>query len=208
MKQVYEKLLRVQTELKAPKNLHNNFGNYNYRNAEGILEAVKPICKEVKALILLSDEVINVGTSENRGETFTQVTPRNYVRATATFIDVESGEIIEVKANAREEETKKGMDGSQITGASSSYARKYALNGLLAIDDTKDSDTTNDGSTNDMDAKTVKVKPVQEVNTTISLKCSECGKEIDEKVAKYSKSRYGKELCRDCQFGKVVEKEI
>lgn len=208
MKQVYEKLLRVQTELKAPKNLRNNFGNYNYRNAEGILEAVKPICKEVKALILLSDEIINVGISENRGETFTQITPRNYVKATARFIDIETGDIIEVQSNAREEETKKGMDGSQITGASSSYARKYALNGLLAIDDTKDSDATNDGSTNDMEAKTVKVKPVQEVNTTASLKCSECGKEIDENVAKYSKLKYGKELCRDCQFGKVVKKEI
>lgn len=201
MKQIYEKLLKIQTELKAPKNLRNNFGNYNYRNAEGILEAVKPLCEKMKALILLSDEIINVGVSENRGESFSQITPRNYVRATATFIDVESGETIEVKANAREEETKKGMDGSQITGASSSYARKYALNGLLAIDDTKDSDSTNDGSIDDEEKskKTIVEK---------TLKCSKCGKEIEDKVAKYSKIKYGKELCRDCQSASIVEKEL
>lgn len=127
---IYEKLLSVQNALKAPKSQYNAFGKYNYRNCEDILESVKPICKEVNALVFLSDEIVMVGE-------------RYYVQATATFIDAESGERLSAIAYAREEETKKGMDGSQVTGASSSYARKYALNGLFDIDDTKDSDTTN-----------------------------------------------------------------
>lgn len=127
---VYAKLLSVQTMLKAPKSQYNAFGKYNYRNCEDILEAVKPLCKEVKALVYLTDDIVQVGE-------------RYYVQAKATFVDVESGSNICVFAFAREEETKKGMDGSQVTGASSSYARKYALNGLFDIDDTKDSDTTN-----------------------------------------------------------------
>lgn len=126
----YQKLLSVQTKLKAPKSQYNSFGKYSYRNCEDILEAVKPICAEVKATVYLSDDIVMIGD-------------RYYVKATATFVDVESGEGIVVNAFAREEETKKGMDGSQVTGASSSYARKYALNGLFDIDDTKDSDTTN-----------------------------------------------------------------
>lgn len=127
---IYEKLLTVQNSLKAPKSQFNAFGKYNYRNCEDILEAVKPLCKEVKALIYLTDNIVLIGE-------------RYYVQATAKFIDVESHETVCAVAYAREEETKKGMDGSQVTGASSSYARKYALNGLFDIDDTKDSDTTN-----------------------------------------------------------------
>ena len=127
---IYEKLLNVQNALKAPKSQYNAFGKYNYRNCEDILEAVKPICKEVKALVYLTDDLVLIGE-------------RYYVQATATFVDVESTERLCAVAYAREEETKKGMDGSQVTGASSSYARKYALNGLFDIDDTKDSDTTN-----------------------------------------------------------------
>ena len=127
---IYEKLLSVQNMLKAPKSQYNAFGKYNYRNCEDILEAVKPLCKEVKALVFLSDELVLIGE-------------RYYVQARATFVDVESTEKLCAVAFAREEETKKGMDGSQVTGASSSYARKYALNGLFDIDDTKDSDTTN-----------------------------------------------------------------
>ena len=131
---IYEKLLTVQSKLKAPKSQYNSFGKYSYRNAEDILEAVKPLCAEVGALVVLTDEVISINE-------------RYYVKATAKFIDTvpDNGRIsmIDVSASAREEFDKKGMDGSQITGASSSYARKYALNGLFAIDDTKDSDTTN-----------------------------------------------------------------
>ena len=127
---IYEKLLNVQNKLKAPKSQFNKFGGYNFRNCEDILEAAKPICKEFNALVWLTDAIINVGE-------------RYYVQATATFVDVESGDKLQAVAYAREEESKKGMDGSQVTGASSSYARKYALNGLFDIDDTKDSDTTN-----------------------------------------------------------------
>lgn len=130
---IYEKLLKIQSELKAPKSQFNKFGNYNYRNCEDILEAVKPICKKHNAVVYLSDKLVLIGE-------------RYYIEATATLVDVETGENAIVTAYAREEESKKGMDGSQITGASSSYARKYALNGLFDIDDTKDSDTTNQGN--------------------------------------------------------------
>ena len=127
---VYKKLIEVQTKLKAPKNQYNSFGKYSYRNCEDILEALKPILHEVGATIIISDEVVSVNE-------------RYYVKATVKFIDTETGEVVEASANAREEDNKKGMDSSQLSGATSSYARKYALNGLFAIDDTKDSDFTN-----------------------------------------------------------------
>ena len=127
---VYKKLIEVQSKLKAPKNQYNSFGKYSYRNCEDILEALKPILKEVGATIIISDEVVSVNE-------------RYYVKATVKFIDTETGEAVEASANAREEDNKKGMDSSQLTGSTSSYARKYALNGLFAIDDTKDSDFTN-----------------------------------------------------------------
>lgn len=130
MGNVYLKLVEVQNKLKAPKNQFNKFGNYAYRNCEDILEALKPILAEVKAVVNMSDEVVLVGE-------------RYYIKATVKFIDAETGEVVEASAMAREEENKKGMDSSQLTGSTSSYARKYALNGLFAIDDTKDSDTTN-----------------------------------------------------------------
>ena len=129
-KNVYMKLVEVQSKLKAPKSQFNKFGNYAYRNCEDILEALKPLLNEVKAIINISDDVVLVGE-------------RYYIKATVKFICAESGEVIEASAMAREEENKKGMDSSQLTGSTSSYARKYALNGLFAIDDTKDSDTTN-----------------------------------------------------------------
>ena len=130
MGNVYLKLVEDQNRLKAPKNQFNKFGNYAYRNCEDILEALKPILAEVKAVVNMSDEVVLVGE-------------RYYIKATVKFIDAETGEVVEASAMAREEENKKGMDSSQLTGSTSSYARKYALNGLFAIDDTKDSDTTN-----------------------------------------------------------------
>lgn len=127
---IYEKLLKIQSELKCPKNQYNSFGKYSYRSAEDILESVKPFFEPYKCLITCDDEIIFVNE-------------RYYIRATAKFYDAESCETLYVHAVAREEETKKGMDGSQITGTSSSYARKYVLNGLLAIDDNKDSDIIN-----------------------------------------------------------------
>ena len=119
------KLIEIQNKLKAPKNQRNNFGGYNYRSCEDILEAVKPLLKDKKLVLRLTDELINVGD-------------RYYIKATAILTN--GLETIENTAYAREEETKKGMDGSQITGAASSYARKYALNGLFLIDDVNDSD--------------------------------------------------------------------
>ena len=129
---IYEKLGVIQQELNAPKTQYNNFGKYSYRSCEDILQAVKPLLAKTKTALILSDSI-------------TGFDGRFYIAAKATLIDQESNGTIDVEAYAREDETKKGMDGSQITGAASSYARKYALNGLFAIDDNKDSDTTNDG---------------------------------------------------------------
>lgn len=126
-----KELIVIQSELKAPKSQFNKFGGYKYRKAEDILEAVKPLLAKQKCTLIITDDVVLIGN-------------RIYVKATAT-IKNEKGECETTNGWAREEETKKGMDGSQITGASSSYARKYALNGLFAIDDNADSDTTNDG---------------------------------------------------------------
>lgn len=126
-----KELIAIQSELKAPKSQFNKFGGYKYRKAEDILEAVKPLLAKQKCTLTITDDIVMVGN-------------RIYVKATAT-IKNEKGECETTTGWAREEETKKGMDDSQITGASSSYARKYALNGLFAIDDNADSDTTNDG---------------------------------------------------------------
>ena len=125
---IYEKLMNIQKELKAPKGQYNSFGKYKYRSCEDILESVKPLLEKYKVTIILTDKLEQIGE-------------RYYIRAKAILIDTETNNSIENTAYAREEETKKGMDGSQITGTSSSYARKYALNGLLLIDDTKDADT-------------------------------------------------------------------
>lgn len=124
---IYETLSKIQAELKAPKNLYNKFGGYYYRNAESILEATKPLCAKYGCTLTVSDEIQLIGD-------------RYYVKATATIQD-KDGSTASVSSFAREDETKKGMDGAQITGAASSYARKYALNGLFCIDDTKDPDT-------------------------------------------------------------------
>ena len=135
-----ELLLKIQQKLKAPKSQLKSFGKYNYRSCEDILEAVKPLAHELGCTVRLSDEMVQVGD-------------RYYIKAVAGLYGDVVGLEIEVTAYAREEETKKGMDGSQITGASSSYARKYALNGLFAIDDAKDSDHTNKGDDKKPEAK-------------------------------------------------------
>ena len=122
-------LVKIQAELKAPKNQTNAFGKYKYRSAEDIIEAVKPILNKYGTALVVSDEVVQVGD-------------RIYIKATATLLDG-TDDSVSVNGWAREEEVKKGMDAAQITGSASSYARKYALNGLFAIDDTKDSDATN-----------------------------------------------------------------
>lgn len=122
-------LQKIQSELKAPKNQFNNFGKYKYRSLEDIMEALKPLLAKNEAALVVTDDLVMIGS-------------RYYVKATAR-LTTKDGVVAEAEAYAREAETKKGMDESQITGSASSYARKYALNGLFAIDDTKDADTTN-----------------------------------------------------------------
>lgn len=141
---IYGKLTALQNKLKAPKGQYNSFGKYAYRNAEDILESVKPLLAEFGLAMFISDSIEVYDT-------------RTYVKATVTLVNIDKpDEIIINSAFAREEEEKKGMDGSQITGASSSYARKYAMNAMFAIDDTKDSDTTNTHGKDDTKSGTVK----------------------------------------------------
>ena len=125
---INENLMRIQTQIEAPKNLYNSFGKYYYRNAESICEAVKPFLEKENVSLIWVDDMVAIGN-------------RYYLKATARLLDNENNESIEVSAFAREPEQKKGMDESQITGTASSYARKYALNGLFLLDDTKDADT-------------------------------------------------------------------
>lgn len=176
------KLVVTQSALKAKKDLYNSFGKYNYRSCESILEALKPLLASNQMTIILSDQVKEIGG-------------RVYVEATATVTDAETGESVSVTAYAREEESKKGMDGSQVTGASSSYARKYALNGLFAIDDAKDSDATNVGE--EMPQKSLHfqcekcgavLKPYESNGKTYSIR----------EHSELSKKRFGKVLCMDC----------
>ena len=202
---IYEKLSAIQEELKAPKNQFNSFGNYNYRSCEDILTAVKPICRNHRTTLILTDELVNIGE-------------RYYVKAQAHLHDLDSPESIMVESYAREEETKKGMDGSQVTGASSSYARKYALNGLFNIDDVKDSDFTN---TAQKEPKRTQAAPQATQNAPSAPPkanypakkpaptaapdgefvptCKECGKAISVKVHDYSVKNYGVPLCMECQ---------
>lgn len=179
---VYSKLLEIQQAIKAPKDQRNDFGNYKYRSCEDIVEAVKPLLGEQKAVLTISDEIKMVGD-------------RYYIFATASIVDVETGERVEVTAQAREADSKKGMDPSQVTGATSSYARKYALNGLLAIDDTKDADAQ---------------APAQEPDYKPFPKCEMCGGDITadilgdgkqyspDQIARATKKQTGQQICSDC----------
>lgn len=135
----------IQSKLKAPKGNYNSFGKYKYRSAEDILEAVKPLLNEENCVLTLSDEIVQVGA-------------RYYIKATCTLVNSD-GQIVETSAFARETETKTGMDASQITGTASSYARKYALNGLFCIDDTKDADALNTSA--EYTQQPAKTKPTQ-----------------------------------------------
>ena len=145
----------AQAELKAPKNQYNSFGKYNYRSCEDILEAAKPINKKHGLVLLLTDKPVCIGQ-------------RYYIEATARLYDIESEQFIEATASAREADTKKGMDDSQVTGTASSYARKYALNGLFNIDDTKDADT---------DA--YKKQTTTNTPAAPEYKCADCGKPFE-----------------------------
>jgi hypothetical protein len=166
---IYQKLRKVQTELKAPKGQYNSFGKYAYRSCEDILEALKPILDKEQLVLVIEDDI------EEKAN-------RVYVKATATLTNAENPEEkITTKAYAREEENKKGMDGSQVTGASSSYARKYCLNGLFNIDDNKDSDATNTGDSN--------------TSATVEMATSEQVAKLEElQLRNWCKTKKGKEL--------------
>ena len=194
---IQEKLTTIQLELKAPKSKRNNFGNYNYRSCEDILEAVKPLLAANMCSLTLDDDVLCIGD-------------RVYVKATATLTDHAEGATISTHAFAREAETKKGMDESQITGTASSYARKYALNGLFAIDDTKDADT-DEYQGREAPRQTAKQEPKQ---TEKPFKCSVCGNDVvpvsfDGKnysaraIAEQTTKKKGQCMCWDCYMKAV-----
>lgn len=166
MQEFIKKLSKVQSELKAPKDLFNKFGGYSYRSAEGIMEAVKPLLAREGLILTVCDDIVLVGE-------------RYYVKATATITDGVNS--LSNSAFAREAGEKKGQDDSQITGATSSYARKYALNGLLCIDDTKDADATN------THGKTEPTPPKKK-ELTAEEKAAEIKKKVDEMVNRISKS--------------------
>ena len=172
MKEVLKKLGAIQATLKAPKGQYNSFGKYKYRSCEDILEAVKPILKEHGCTLTITDDVVSVGE-------------RYYITATATIYDSETGESISNKASAREEDAKKGMDGSQITGTASSYARKYALNGLFLIDDTKDADTD-------------EFKQQQNALDKTVLTCPKCGQIVKAQKGKGGKLTQPADILKAC----------
>ena len=166
---IYAKLSKIQNELKAPKGQKNKFGNYNYRSCEDILEAVKPLCFKNLATLVINDTIELIGD-------------RYYIKATATLYDIETTEIISNNAYAREELTKKGMDGSQITGTASSYARKYALNGLFNIDDTKDADTDEYAKKTSYTPKPKKDYQTKNSNESIGIQMSDKLKDLRQQV--------------------------
>lgn len=196
MSNIYSKLLAIQAELKAPKGQYNSFGKYKYRSCEDILEAVKPLCKKQGVALMLDDEIIFISG-------------RFYVKAAARLVDVDSGEAVVVNANAREDEIKKGMDGSQITGSASSYARKYALNGLFDIDDTKDADT--DEQRNQTKANARKAAAKQETQNSGKVTCPQCGNVLTGYISKSGAEITPEQeleklgMCKEC-FRKVSEK--
>lgn len=181
MKNVLKKLFDIQQELKVPKNQRNTFGNYNFRNCEDIMEASKPICAKHNCLLTCTDELIQIGE-------------RYYVKAIATLFDIDSEESINTSACAREEEVKKGMDASQITGASSSYARKYALNGLLQLDDNKDADTNE--YKKQQEDKQIKMITDEQIKLLHTLLTKLNNEEVKQKLYEKFKIKSSKELSK------------
>ena len=168
---IYEKLSAIQQELIAPKNQFNKFGNYSYRSCEDILEGLKPCLKKVNAAVKISDEIIQIGD-------------RYYIKATANLIDCESGESISNTALAREEDSKKGMDSSQLTGSTSSYARKYALNGLFCIDDVKDADSRDNSARDTKQNKDIETSEADRIAKVNEVMSALKEKDIDVEIVK------------------------
>jgi hypothetical protein len=229
-KPIYAALQAVQRELKAPKGQYNSFGKYKYRSCEDIVEAVKPLLNEHGLILTMSDDVVEFGNYAHKKTTGNDVVEisgsRIYIKATATVIDVVTGDKIEVTAMAREPEEKKGMDCSQITGTASSYARKYALNGLFAIDDTKDADTdqykqqtngsnssqnrpqatqkqnagTYKGSTANNATDEMRAKAIKSLNAEI-----ERTGVASSEVAAIAKAKYGKASVKEMTTGQICD---
>lgn len=172
------KLVQIQRELKAPKGQYNSFGKYHYRSCEDITEAAKPICAKYNTVLTLEDDLVHIGE-------------RYYVKATARLTDAETKESIFTNAFAREEESKKGTDAAQLTGATSSYARKYALSGLFALDDTKDSDFTNTG---DGEKKQSLGSQIASIGESSPYVCAECGKPFTAFTDKNGRSYTAQEV--------------
>ena len=168
---IYEKLAAIQQELIAPKNQFNKFGNYSYRSCEDILEGLKPCLKKVNAAVKISDEILQIGD-------------RYYIKATANLIDCESGESISNTALAREEDSKKGMDSSQLTGSTSSYARKYALNGLFCIDDVKDADSRDNSARDTKQNKDIATSEADRIAKVNEVMFALKEKDIDVEIVK------------------------
>ena len=168
---IYEKLAAIQQELIAPKNQFNKFGNYSYRSCEDILEGLKPCLKKVNAAVKISDEIIHIRD-------------RYYIKATANLIDCESGESISNTALAREEDSKKGMDSSQLTGSTSSYARKYALNGLFCIDDVKDADSRDNSARDTKQNKDIATSEADRIAKVNEVMFALKEKDIDVEIVK------------------------
>lgn len=210
---ITNKLIAVQSALKAPKGQYNSFGKYKYRSCEDILEAVKPLLKTNGLALVVKDEII-------------EIAGRVYVKATAQVLD-ENGAEISTTAFAREPIEKKGMDDSQVTGSSSSYARKYALNGLFAIDDNKDADTDEEHKQKESGSKTSSSKkkaaetPRQPIMDAPNDSCCICGKTVSdylwtdpksgeqrlykaETIMQKAIEKYGSAICYDCMAKKAM----
>lgn len=186
---IKEKLVAIQTELKAPKSKRNTFGNYRYRSCEDIMEAVKPLLEKYGVMLTIRDDVEHIGE-------------RFYIKATAYIEDLDSDGFHSVTAYAREDDQKKGMDAAQVTGSSSSYARKYALNGLFLIDDTKDADTDEFQRENAGRMADSGKLPAKNKNASEGHFCEVCGKPVSDKLAQRSKEVnnghvYCSTKCRD-----------
>jgi len=210
----YEKLIRIQTELSCPKNQRNNFANYNFRSCEDILEALKPLAKELKVYLLFVDSIESVNVPFEITETTKDIKTqketikhiiaqgRVYIKSIATLYDNDGTIIAQATGLAREEETKKGQDASQLTGATSSYSRKYACNSLFNLDDNKDSDSTNKhGKDKEIEKPFPMPKPIAKVTKEEIAGdfCDVCKEPVTPDVKKFSLSKYNCILCRECQ---------
>ena len=190
--EAYKALVTIQSELKAPKGQYNSFGKYNYRSCEDIVEAVKPLLLKTNTVLVINDKITLVGD-------------RYYVEAEAKLVSVDDGSSVQSVAYAREDDQKAGMSSSQVTGATSSYARKYALNGLLAIDDTKDADATNTHGKEDTSKKPQSTGTKSPQMASANAVTFPSGKYSGQEVAKCSDKNYLKWVVETSTFNASIK---